>query len=619
MNELVASARELTAGLPILTIVTFLPAAGAVLILAATTGYQTRMFAHAAGQLGIELIYATDRCDQLDDPWRDGAIPVRFHEEWRSVDALLKALDTRPIDGILAVGDRPTVMAAQLARLLNLPGHPPEAAVAARDKRIAREKFRAGGLLVANSFAVPMGADPLSVLPRVDFPAVLKPTVLSGSRGVIRVDDAVSFATAFGRVRKLLESKGCRFVDTTCGDVMSVWKRVRQYSRDKVTSIIHGKAWHEETKATSSQATATSGHYLVVFTLAETDYVCDYILQGGNKEEFLAKFKGAYSAGFDPDIHLRAIGVANQTTMLRGETEEVQRRLKNAMVQKYGAENINEHFRFFDTICGATQDRQDALQKLLKEPMNLLLVIGGYNSSNTSHLAEMGDALLPTYFIKNAAKMQELAPEIKKIKEKYAGDAEKQMRAQQELYKKHNFNMFGGCLPVFIQLPIFIGLYRCLSIDIALRDASLIPGFWWASNLAGPDKLFYWKDWMPAMLGSETGYLGPYFNILPVITCVLFILQQQLFMPPATDEQTQMQQSMMKYMTIFMGIMFFKVPAGLCIYFIVSTTWSIVERTFLPKHKPTEGGSPPEAKAAAAGPSPNGSPTDKRGPKVKKK
>jgi len=142
-----------------------------------------------------------------------------------------------------------------------------------------------------------------------------------------------------------------------------------------------------------------------VFTLAETDYVCNYILNGGNKEEFLNKFKGAYSAGFDPDVHLQAVGVANQTTMLRGETEEVQRRLRTAMEKKFGAASLDRHFRFFDTICGATQDRQDALQKLLAEPLDLLLVIGGYNSSNTSHLAEMGEAKLPTFFIKNAAKM----------------------------------------------------------------------------------------------------------------------------------------------------------------------------------------------------------------------
>jgi len=214
-----------------------------------------------------------------------------------------------------------------------------------------------------------------------------------------------AFGTEIATMDKL-KARGCLFVDTTCGDVMSVWKRVRQYANDNVTSIIHGKAWHEETKATSSRATASGrGHYLVVFTLAETDYVCNYILHGGNKEEFLAKFKGAYSPGFDPDVHLDALGVANQTTMLRGETEEVQRRLRAAMSQKYGNENLDKHFRFFDTICGATQDRQDALDKLLAQPLALLLVIGGYNSSNTSHLAEMGEAKLPTFFIKNAGKM----------------------------------------------------------------------------------------------------------------------------------------------------------------------------------------------------------------------
>jgi 4-hydroxy-3-methylbut-2-enyl diphosphate reductase len=225
----------------------------------------------------------------------------------------------------------------------------------------------------------------------------------------LRGEDVV-IIPAFGTevaTRRKLEEKGCVLVDTTCGDVMSVWKRVRQYSKEAVTSIIHGKAKHEETKATTSQATAYgTGHYLVVFTLKETDYVCDYILNGGNKQEFLEKFKGAYSAGFDPEIHLQAVGVANQTTMLRGETEEVQRRLKATMSKKYGENEIDRHFRFFDTICGATQDRQDALQKLLAEPLNLLIVIGGYNSSNTSHLAEMGEAKLPTFFIKNAAKMQ---------------------------------------------------------------------------------------------------------------------------------------------------------------------------------------------------------------------
>jgi len=213
---------------------------------------------------------------------------------------------------------------------------------------------------------------------------------------------------AFGtevHTRSAIKERGCVMVDTTCGDVMSVWKRVKQYSRDGVTSIIHGKAWHEETKATSSQATASRGHYLVAFTLDETDSICDYILHGGDKAAFLEQFKGAYSEGFDPDVHLKTIGVANQTTMLRGETEEVQNRLRKAMIERYGQDKIDEHFRVFDTICSATQDRQDALQGLLQEPMDLLLVVGGYNSSNTSHLAEMGETVLPTYFIKNAQKM----------------------------------------------------------------------------------------------------------------------------------------------------------------------------------------------------------------------
>src|SRR5262249_655892 len=163
---------------------------------------------------------------------------------------------------------------------------------------------------------------------------------------------------------------------------------------------------HEETKATSSRALGDgSGHYLVVLTLEETDYVCDYIRRGGDKQAFLAKFKGAYSPGFDPDVHLQTIGVANQTTMLRGETEEVQRRIRKAIVDRDGAEMAGENFRFFDTICGGARERQDALRELLNVKMDLLLVVGGYNSSNTSHLAEMGEEKLPTYFVLNASRL----------------------------------------------------------------------------------------------------------------------------------------------------------------------------------------------------------------------
>jgi len=206
-----------------------------------------------------------------------------------------------------------------------------------------------------------------------------------------------------------VRTKGCQIVDTTCGDVMSVWKRVRQNASDEVTSIIHGKAEHEETKATASRAILDGkGHYLIVLTLADTDYVCDYLRKGGSREEFLARFQGAHSPGFDPEKHLARIGVANQTTMMRGETEEVQRRLQAAITDRdHAAETANTgNFRFFDTICGATQERQDALRDMLQENLDLLLVVGGYNSSNTSHLAEMGEAKLPTYFIRNGSRLE---------------------------------------------------------------------------------------------------------------------------------------------------------------------------------------------------------------------
>ena len=224
----------------------------------------------------------------------------------------------------------------------------------------------------------------------------------------LRPDDVVivpAFGTEVSTLQQIKE-RGCQIVDTTCGDVMSVWKRVRKYASESATSIIHGKAEHEETKATSSRALGDGkGHYLVVLTLAETDYVCDYIRHGGDKQQFLEKFRNAHSPGFDPDLHLRTIGVANQTTMLRGETEEVQRRIRQAIVDRDGPELATQNFRFFDTICGATQERQDALRELLNVRMNLLLVVGGYNSSNTSHLAEMGEEKLPTYFVRNASRL----------------------------------------------------------------------------------------------------------------------------------------------------------------------------------------------------------------------
>src|ERR1700746_2943869 len=185
-----------------------------------------------------------------------------------------------------------------------------------------------------------------------------------------------AFGTDLDTLQKIHE-RGCQIVDTTCGDVMSVWKRVRQNASENVTSIIHGKAEHEETKATASRALGHGhGHYLIVLTLKDTDYVCNYIRYGGNKQEFLSRFEDACSPGFDPDIHLKAVGVANQTTMLRGEPEEVQRRVRAAIIDRDGPELGAKNFRFFDTICGATQERQDALRVLLKEKMDLLLVGG---------------------------------------------------------------------------------------------------------------------------------------------------------------------------------------------------------------------------------------------------
>jgi 4-hydroxy-3-methylbut-2-enyl diphosphate reductase len=214
--------------------------------------------------------------------------------------------------------------------------------------------------------------------------------------------DDVVIVPAFGATVPLVEEikqHGCRIVDTTCGDVMSVWKRVRQNASEEVTSIIHGKASHEETLATASRALGNgNGRYLIVLNLEEASRVRDFIGGGMTGEEFLREFDGRFSPGFDPELHLRRIGVANQTTMLREETEAVQNLLREAIIARDGTAG---NFRIFDTICGATQERQDALKELLARPLDLLLVVGGYNSSNTTHLAEMGVEKVPTYFIRN--------------------------------------------------------------------------------------------------------------------------------------------------------------------------------------------------------------------------
>jgi 4-hydroxy-3-methylbut-2-en-1-yl diphosphate reductase len=223
-------------------------------------------------------------------------------------------------------------------------------------------------------------------------------------------EDDVVIVPAFGAPTHFMdkiEQRGCYTVDTTCGDVMKVWRRVRGYAKDGITSIIHGKADHEETRATSSRALGENGtgHYLIILTLADTDFICEYIRNGGDKTAFLERFRGSYSKGFDPDRDLTKIGVANQTTMLKSETLEIQNRLSKAISDRDGSP---ENFSVFDTICGATQERQDALFEMLKTKMDLLLVVGGYNSSNTAHLVEIGEKELPTFFISDASQIKSL-------------------------------------------------------------------------------------------------------------------------------------------------------------------------------------------------------------------
>lgn len=201
-----------------------------------------------------------------------------------------------------------------------------------------------------------------------------------------------------------------------------------------------------------------------------------------------------------------------------------------------------------------------------------------------------------------AQKMQMLQPEIKKIQEKHKNNNEARTKAQQELFREHNYNPLAGCLPIFIQMPVFIGLYRSLMVAIELRDAPLISNsIRWCSNLAAPDMLIDWRAYMPAFINSGVGIfgLGPYFNILPILTIFLFLWQQKKFMPPPADEQAAMQQKIMQYMMIFMGLMFFKVASGLCIYFIASSLWGLGERRFLPKTTPPAGGNSPETRAEA--------------------
>jgi 4-hydroxy-3-methylbut-2-enyl diphosphate reductase len=215
---------------------------------------------------------------------------------------------------------------------------------------------------------------------------------ISVDQGVKDFSDVASgdvvILPAFGATvqeMQLLNERGCHIVDTTCPWVSKVWNAVEKHKKHQITSIIHGKVKHEETLATSSFA----GTYLVVLDLTEAQLVCDYILGKGDRDAFLTRFAKACSPGFDPDRDLIRVGVANQTTMLKSETEEIGRMFERTMMQRFGPIELNEHFVAFNTICDATQERQDAIFALVDKPLDLMVVIGGYNSSNTTHLQEI--------------------------------------------------------------------------------------------------------------------------------------------------------------------------------------------------------------------------------------
>jgi len=227
----------------------------------------------------------------------------------------------------------------------------------------------------------------------------------------------------FGRLRDI----GCVLVDTTCGSVLNVWKRVESYARDGYTAVIHGKYFHEETKATSSQVTKyPGGQYVMVRHMEEAKQVCRYIEGKGDRTALLTQFAHAISPGFDPDRDLMKVGVANQTTMLSNESLAIAAELRASMTRRWGETALADHFRTFDTICSATQDRQDAVLKLIEEPLDVMVVIGGYNSSNTTHLAAICAQRVPTYHIEDALCID---PETGSIRHLPAGTKEERRQA----------------------------------------------------------------------------------------------------------------------------------------------------------------------------------------------
>ena len=258
-------------------------------------------------------------------------------------------------------------------------------------------------------------------------------------------------------------------------------------------------------------------------------------------------------------------------------------------------------------------------------------IVGNYGIAIVMLTVLVRGCMFPISFkqTQNMARIQALKPEMDRINEKYKNDMQKKSQATQDLYRKNKINPLAGCLPVFLQLPVFMGLYRALLVDVELRQSPLFGNtIRWCSNLAAPDMLWNWSAVMPDFVTSGQGIfgLGPYLNVLPLVTVALFLVTQKMTMPAPTNDQTAMQQKMMKYMTMFMGLLFYKVASGLCLYFIASSLWGIAERKLLPKTATTDAASGGTSFGGGKGsdggsskPSPNGSPGSRKSDKAKRK
>ncbi|HET7038795.1 MAG TPA: 4-hydroxy-3-methylbut-2-enyl diphosphate reductase [Gemmatimonadales bacterium] len=299
--------------------------------------------------------------------------------------------------GTLAVGDLTFRLAREFGFCYGV-DRAVEYAYEARRKFPDRRLFLVGEIIHNPHVNARIEAEGITILkydPRgeFDFSAITPADVVLMPAFGVSVRD-------FERLRAI----GCVVVDTTCGSVLNVWKRVERYAREGFTAVVHGKHHHEETKATASQVTRfDGGKYLVVRDMAEAEILCRFIERGEGREAVDAAFGEKVSPGFDFDRDLERIGVANQTTMLARESLAIAERIGEALAARHGRDRLDQHFRSFDTICSATQDRQDAVLELIEEPLDVMLVIGGYNSSNTTNLARICAARLTTYHIADAA------------------------------------------------------------------------------------------------------------------------------------------------------------------------------------------------------------------------